>query len=263
MAKKKKTTKKKTASPAKKKVAKKVSKKSAPKKAAKKKTASKAKKATKKVAKKAAKKKTASPTKKKVAKKAAKKVVKKATKKVAKKAAKKVEKPKASGKVPAKKAEAPKAETTKAKETAKKPQAQEKPAAAKRIQIQRDVVLTDAEGRVLCRVRDCDQPSVVEAYCRYHYLLYWKKIQIRKKILSEGKLEKFIEELTSRYPNKYLELIKRDLSTEADFMHAIQELEIDGSSSNESDEYDDDQSFIEEVRGVSDRGDNDRDENEY
>src|SRR4051812_18768278 len=32
-----------------------------------------------------------------------------------------------------------------------------------------DVILTDAEGRRLCRVRDCDQAATVELYCRYHY----------------------------------------------------------------------------------------------
>ncbi|MBY0385418.1 hypothetical protein K2X05_09685, partial [bacterium] len=50
----------------------------------------------------------------------------------------------------------------------------------------KDIILTDAEGRILCRVKDCDQPAVVEGYCRYHYLFFWKKIQNRKKILSEG-----------------------------------------------------------------------------
>ncbi|MCC6138640.1 MAG: hypothetical protein IT287_08400 [Bdellovibrionaceae bacterium] len=122
---------------------------------------------------------------------------------------------------------------------------------------ERDVFLTDAEGRRLCKVKDCDQLSAVELYCRYHYLLFWKKIQNRKKILSEGKLEQYIEELTSRYPIKFLELIRKDLHTEADFMSAIQELDIDESST--LDEFEEDENFIDEVRGISaeavDRGD--------
>jgi hypothetical protein len=111
----------------------------------------------------------------------------------------------------------------------------------------KDVVLTDAEGRELCRVKDCDQPWVVEGYCRYHYLLFWKKIQNRKKILSEGKLEQYIEELTSRYPLKFLELIRKDLSSEPDFFSAIQELDID--EGNNIDEFED-ENFMEEVRGI-------------
>lgn len=123
----------------------------------------------------------------------------------------------------------------------------------------KDVVLTDAEGRELCRVKDCDQPWVVEGYCRYHYLLFWKKIQNRKKILSEGKLEQYIEELTSRYPLKFLELIRKDLSSEPDFFSAIQELDID--ESNNIDEFED-ENFMEEVRGIS-SGETERVDDEY
>jgi hypothetical protein len=113
-----------------------------------------------------------------------------------------------------------------------------------------EVVLTDAEGRRYCRVRDCDQISVVEGYCRYHYLLLWKKIQIRRKILTDGKLERYVEELTSRYPDKFLEMIKKDLRTEKDFLAAIAELEIDESAVDNEFE-DETQSYVEEIRGMS------------
>lgn len=112
-----------------------------------------------------------------------------------------------------------------------------------------EVILTDAEGRRYCRVKDCDQIAIVDTYCRYHYLLFWKNIQVRKKILSEGKLERYIEELTARYPDKYLEMLKRDLRSEKDFLAAIQELEIDDSGVEN--EYEDEaQSYLEEVRGI-------------
>lgn len=124
----------------------------------------------------------------------------------------------------------------------------------------KDVVLTDAEGRILCRVKDCDQPAVVENYCRYHYLFFWKKIQNRKKILSEGKLEQYIEELTSRYPLKFLELIRKDLGSEPDFLSAIQELDID--EGNNIDEFED-ENFIEEVRGIGSGADTERVDDEY
>lgn len=113
-----------------------------------------------------------------------------------------------------------------------------------------EVVLTDSEGRRYCRVKDCDQLATVDAYCRYHYLLFWKKIQIRKKILTEGKLEKYIEELTARYPDEYLDMLRKDLRSEKEFLAAIQELEIDDSNDENMDE-EDSQSFIEEVRGIS------------
>ena len=112
-----------------------------------------------------------------------------------------------------------------------------------------EVVLTDAEGRRYCRVKDCDQLSSVDGYCRYHYLLYWKKIQIRKKILTEGKLERYIEELTARYPDKFLDMLRKDLKSEKEFLAAIQELEIDESAA-ENEFEDETQTYIDEVRGM-------------
>jgi hypothetical protein len=113
-----------------------------------------------------------------------------------------------------------------------------------------DIELTDAEGNKLCRSRDCDQIAAVDGYCRYHYLLFWKNIQVRKKILQDGKLGHYIEELTARYPDKFLEMIRRDLRSQKDFLAAIQELEID-ESNQDGDFEEDTQSFIDEVRGVN------------
>lgn len=116
-----------------------------------------------------------------------------------------------------------------------------------------EIYLTDSEGRRLCRVRDCDQVASVEGYCRFHYLLLWKRIQIRKSILIDDKLEKYIEDLTSRYPDKFLEMIRKDLKSEKEFLMAIQELDIDESALNEGDGSDDEvQSFSDEIRGIGD-----------
>ncbi len=115
--------------------------------------------------------------------------------------------------------------------------------------VSEEVYLTDAEGNRYCRARDCDQSSTVDVYCRYHYLLFWKRIQIRKEILIGGKLERYVEDLTGRYPDKFLEMILRDLRTEKDFVGAIQELEIDEAGlDNEFEE--DSQTYIDEVRGI-------------
>lgn len=125
-----------------------------------------------------------------------------------------------------------------------------------------EIILTDAEGRRYCRARDCDQIATVDAYCRYHYLLFWKKIQIRKKILADGKLERYVEELTSRYPDKFLEMIRRDLRTEKDFLAAIQELEIDESAvDNEFEE--DTSAYLEEVRGMGENSSTGVEDDEY
>lgn len=116
-----------------------------------------------------------------------------------------------------------------------------------------DIELRDAEGRLYCKVRDCDELSVVEGYCRFHYLRLWKKIQLRKKILADGKLDKYIDDLTQRYPDKFVEMIRNDLRTEKDFLAAIHELDIDESSLDA--EAEEDQGLMDEVRGIATGGD--------
>lgn len=113
-----------------------------------------------------------------------------------------------------------------------------------------EIYLTDSDGRRLCKVRDCDQVSTVDVYCRFHYLLLWKKIQIRKHILNDNKLEKYLEDLTSRYPDKFLEVIRKDLKTEKDFLSVIQEMELDENALAETENEDEVQSFSDEIRGI-------------
>lgn len=134
--------------------------------------------------------------------------------------------------------------------------------AEERARTDEEVILTDAEGRRYCRARDCDQIASVDAYCRYHYLLFWKKIQVRKKILADGKLERYVEELTSRYPDKFLEMIRRDLRTEKDFLAAIQELEID-ESATENEFEEDTSAYLEEVRGMGENSSTGVEDDEY
>jgi hypothetical protein len=57
-----------------------------------------------------------------------------------------------------------------------------------------------------------------------------------------------VEELTARYPDKFLEVIRKDLRSEKDFLSAIQELEID--ESNLDSDYDEDTDSIDEVRSL-------------
>ena len=91
---------------------------------------------------------------------------------------------------------------------------------------------------------------MVDGYCRYHYLYFWKKIQVRKKILADGKLDRYIEELTARYADKFVELLRKDLRTEKDFLAAVQELELDGSADQGSADDDESKTYIEEISGV-------------
>lgn len=85
-----------------------------------------------------------------------------------------------------------------------------------------------------CLEKGCDNPATTMGYCRFHYIKSWKDIQKKKIIISEGKLQSIIEELTKKYPLRFIQAILDDLMDEKAFHAVLTELNI------ESDEFEDD-----------------------
>ena len=81
----------------------------------------------------------------------------------------------------------------------------------------------------MCRESGCENVATTKGYCRLDYIKNWKKIKRKEMILKEGKLNQYIEELVSKYPDKYIEVIRQDLSTEVNFSKVIHDLELDES----------------------------------
>jgi hypothetical protein len=95
-----------------------------------------------------------------------------------------------------------------------------------------------------CREANCENLASSGGYCRLHYIRNWKKIKRKELILKEGKLNRYIEELVNKYPDKYIEAIRQDLATDADFANAIRDLELDETS------LDYDAESVESVEGI-------------
>ena len=81
----------------------------------------------------------------------------------------------------------------------------------------------------MCRETGCENPATTKGYCRLDYIKNWKKIKRKEMILKEGKLNQYIEELVSKYPDKYIDVIRQDLSSEVNFNKVIHDLELDES----------------------------------
>jgi len=111
-----------------------------------------------------------------------------------------------------------------------------------------EVILTNADGKQYCRVHDCDNEATTEGHCRYHYLALWRRNKVKAKILQGGKLDKYIEDLTAKYPDKYLEMLRKDLASEKDFNLIVAEMDVEDSGDEENNEEEASR-FIEEVRG--------------
>jgi hypothetical protein len=73
-------------------------------------------------------------------------------------------------------------------------------------------------------------------------------------ILKEGKLNQYIEELVSKYPDKYIDVIRQDLSTEVNFNKVIHDLELDESIDDLDYDSDSIDSLIGSVSKSSDTG---------
>lgn len=84
-----------------------------------------------------------------------------------------------------------------------------------------------ANASPICREVACELVATTQNYCRMHYIKNWKKIKRKESILKEKKLNHYIEELVSKYPDKYIEAIRQDLASEKDFAKVISDLEIE------------------------------------
>jgi len=82
----------------------------------------------------------------------------------------------------------------------------------------------------VCREVACEGLSTSGGYCRLHYIKNWKKIKRKETILQEKKLDQYIEELVSKYPDKYIEAIRQDLANDKDFAKVIHDLDLDEGS---------------------------------
>jgi len=107
-----------------------------------------------------------------------------------------------------------------------------------------------------CLEKNCDNPVSSGDYCRFHYIKNWKDTKRRENILTEGKLQIFIEELVSKYTVKQIEGLLEDLTDEKSFFQVLQELNIDSSLEESFDDADadatpDDQDIAFETKVVA------------
>lgn len=117
----------------------------------------------------------------------------------------------------------------------------------------------EAAGEKLCREAGCENIATTKGYCRLDYIKNWKKIKRKEMILKEGKLNQYIEELVSKYPDKYVEVIRQDLSTEVNFTKIIHDLELDESI----DDLDYDGDSIDSLIGAISKSSDDIDDGDF
>lgn len=63
----------------------------------------------------------------------------------------------------------------------------------------------------ICKEPDCNNAATTEEFCRLHYLKNRKRLKGEHLERSAKKLNKYIENVVRRNPDRYMEVIKKDL----------------------------------------------------
>lgn len=74
----------------------------------------------------------------------------------------------------------------------------------------------------LCKHAECSNAQTTAGYCRLHYLRNWKRLKEEQQKTSAERLNKYVERMTKRFPDRYIEEIKRDLKSRH-FESAVEE----------------------------------------
>lgn len=65
----------------------------------------------------------------------------------------------------------------------------------------------------ICKETGCDNEATTSGYCRLHYLKNWQKIKKADKERAAKRLNAYVEAVCKKHPEKYVEVIKRDLKS--------------------------------------------------
>lgn len=77
-----------------------------------------------------------------------------------------------------------------------------------------------------CAYKKCKKPVSTGEWCRIHYMI--QSVEKYKKLIKskERMLDGYIEALTKKYPNRYLEVIKKDLENPENFKRTLKGLQL-------------------------------------
>lgn len=73
----------------------------------------------------------------------------------------------------------------------------------------------------LCKDKGCHNSQTTDGFCRLHYLRHWKKLQAEKRKKAAKNLNRYVESILKRYPDRYVEQIKKDIRSK-DFEERVE-----------------------------------------
>ncbi len=76
----------------------------------------------------------------------------------------------------------------------------------------------------ICIEEGCNAQATCGEYCRLHYIRNWSKIVERRRKAARDRLNRYIESMSEKYPDDYMEMIRDDLEDEDAFRRRLEEL---------------------------------------
>lgn len=63
----------------------------------------------------------------------------------------------------------------------------------------------------ICKEPGCNNAQTTKGYCRLHYLKNWKKIKEHQQKAAAERLNRYIEDIVEKYPDRYIEILKKEI----------------------------------------------------
>jgi len=79
-------------------------------------------------------------------------------------------------------------------------------------------------GKRVCRETGCSLPRISDGYCRLHYIKNWQDVINSRKQQARVNLNKYIESISERYPDDFMDRLRDDLGNENKFKSRLREL---------------------------------------
>ena len=65
-----------------------------------------------------------------------------------------------------------------------------------------------------CSEPGCSLPKTTTEFCRLHYIKNWKEIVRERREKAREKLTQYVESLSEKYPDEYVDMLETDLGDE-------------------------------------------------
>ena len=63
----------------------------------------------------------------------------------------------------------------------------------------------------ICKEPKCNNEATTKGFCRLHYLKNWKTIKTGQEKEAATRLNKYIEHIIEQHPNRYIDVIKKEI----------------------------------------------------